>query len=93
MSLTHTPGPWRAMCRDIAYVDGQEWPEEKFLQWEVDGPSVPSGRGEFYQADALLIAAAPELLAALQTIMLSVAGCERDPKWEAARAAIAKATP
>ena len=43
-------------------------------------------------ADARLIAAAPELLEALQTIMAEVAGCERDDKWETARAAIFKAT-
>ena len=42
--------------------------------------------------DARLIAAAPDLLEALQTIMASVAGCERNAKWEAARAAIFKAT-
>lgn len=36
--------------------------------------------------------AASDLLVALQTIMAGVAGCQRDAKYEAARAAIAKAT-
>ena len=43
-------------------------------------------------ADARLIAAAPDLLKALQTIMAYVAGCQTEAKWEAARAAIFKAT-
>lgn len=64
----HTPGPWQAKCRDVGYVDGQDWPEDEFLQWEVGGPRVPSGRGEFFQADALLIAAAPELLQCLRAV-------------------------
>lgn len=59
----HTPGPWVASCRHINY-DGGEWSEDEFLQWEVDGPRTPSGRGQFFQADALLIAAAPDLLEA-----------------------------
>ena len=33
-----------------------------------------------------------DLLQALQTIMVGIAGCQREPEWEAARAAIAKAT-
>jgi hypothetical protein len=67
MSTTkHTPGPWVASCRHIGY-EGGDWPEDEFLQWEVDGPRVPWGRGEFFQADARLIAAAPELLEALKT--------------------------
>jgi hypothetical protein len=44
------------------------------------------------KANAQLIAAAPDLLAALRAIMVTVAGCERDPHWQAARAAIAAAT-
>lgn len=38
-----------------------------------------------------MMVAAPELLAALELIMLGVAGCERNAKYEAARAAIANA--
>jgi hypothetical protein len=62
----HTPGPWRAYCRDITYRDGAWWPEEEFLQWEVEGPPEPYGRGSYHQADAHLIAAAPDLLHALE---------------------------
>lgn len=52
-----TPGPWRATCRDMSYVDGQQWPEDEFLQWEVEGPRPVWGRGDYVQADARLIAA------------------------------------
>lgn len=64
----HTPGPWKAYCRSVSYKGG-EWPKDDFLQWEVEGPEVPSGHGEFFQADAYLVAAAPDLLAALQWLV------------------------
>lgn len=41
--------------------------------------------------DAALMAAAPAMLAALQGIMAGVAGCQKDPQYEAARAAISQA--
>jgi hypothetical protein len=43
------------------------------------------------RANARLMVAAPELLSALEAVMLTVAGCERDAHWVASRAAIAKA--
>jgi hypothetical protein len=42
-------------------------------------------------AHNILKRAAPDLLAALEQIMAEVAGCQKEPKYEAARAAIAKA--
>lgn len=96
-----TPGPWRASCRSVAYSDG-EWPEDEFLQWEVEGPRYPTGRGDFFQADALLIAAAPELLEALQTLLPMLdewheaypesVGDKELPARRLAHAAIMKAT-
>ena len=56
--------PWKPYCRNINYQGGA-WPESEFLQWEVDGPVEPSGRGSFYQADAELIAATRNALPAL----------------------------
>ena len=41
--------------------------------------------------DAALMAAAPAMLAALQGIMAGVAGCQKEPQYKAARAAIANA--
>ena len=96
--MKHTPGPWVASCRHIAYKGG-EWSEDEFLQWEVDGPRVPHGRGEFFQADAFLIAAAPELLEALVMVRDADDDCRRDGLQTMSRAprakidaAIAKAT-
>ncbi|CAB4159316.1 hypothetical protein UFOVP707_77 [uncultured Caudovirales phage] len=68
-----TPGPWSATCRDMSYVEGQQWPEDEFLQWEVEGPRPVWGRGDYVQADAKLIAACSpaamaELLAELDRL-------------------------
>jgi hypothetical protein len=43
------------------------------------------------ESHARLVSAAPALLAALQQIMDGVAGCQKDPQYAAARAAIAQA--
>ena len=90
--MSHTPGPWTCFYKS------------KYDEWHVSIP-VPDStmhlalfddgiRGENREADARLIAAAPELLAALREM------CDRwDPAsarpdrriWDAAMAAIAKA--
>ena len=60
----HTPGPWtvRHRCVDKSPYDD----ESCGLGLEVDGPLEPQLRGRFARAaDAHLVAAAPELLAAL----------------------------
>ena len=88
----HTPGPWVARCRHVNYVEGQEWPEYEFLQWEVEGPRVPNGRGEFFQADARLIAAAPELLGCCIKALAAWEGTGPAILLDDLRAAIAKAT-
>jgi hypothetical protein len=88
----HTPGPWTAYCRDVNHEEGKPWPKDQFLQWEVSGPEVPDGRGEFYEADARLVAAAPELLEALQFMLDSeVNGWDILPAQERAKAALSKA--
>lgn len=84
----HTPGPWTAYCRSVLHVEGQPWPEDEFLQWEIVGPRVPSGRGEFFEADARLIAAAPELLLAAQGL---IGKFERLAHYDDEKAAIAEA--
>jgi len=70
---THTPGPWKAWCRSV-YYEGGDWPKSDFLQWEIEGPEIPDGRGSYYQADAQLIAAAPDLLEALKLAELWMLG-------------------
>jgi hypothetical protein len=81
VNRAHSPGPWAAgASTDRVYPHQIK---------DSEGTQVARA---VLVADARLIAAAPELLAALQAIMAGVAGCQREPHWEAARAAIAKAT-
>lgn len=87
MSAAYTPGPWAAkpsMLRAVCITS-------------ASGPVATTSSAshvsrEINIANARLIAAAPELLAALQAIMAGVAGCQREPHWEAARAAIIRAS-
>lgn len=62
-----TKGPWVAHCRASNYAGGF-WGDDEFLQWHVKGPSVPMGRGDYHQGDALLIAHAPNLYAELKRV-------------------------
>lgn len=83
--MTHTPGPWFSQYDDNGFYEiGSETISIRL--------AFTYGEGDGDEANARLIAAAPDLLEALQAIMAGVAGCERQPHWEAARAAIAKAT-
>lgn len=79
----HTPGPWRFSSHphDGNYMR---------IHCSSDPNEGDNLRGYCGEANARLIAAAPDLLSALEMIMAKVAGCERDPEYEAARAAIAK---
>ena len=92
----HTPGPWTADCRSVSYKGG-EWSKEEFLQWEVIGPETPFGRGDFYQADAYLIAAAPDGLSVAKNALIWWHRYPRrfdaiEPSWvQAARDFITKA--
>jgi hypothetical protein len=85
MSTQHTPAPWNAEGLDI--LDNTNIGILATISPENDGPS------EEDYANARLIAAAPELLAALQRLTDI---CEADDQYpihtEEARAAIFKAT-
>ena len=60
----HTPGPWKALHR---HVRGKHTDEVNGLGWDIFGPPEPMLRGQFARAaDAHLVAAAPELLAACE---------------------------
>ena len=85
----HTPGPWFVSDRPHSY--GRE-----VSAGSPGGQVIAGGNGAPWpdlfeqQANAKLIAAAPDLLAALQGV-LRVADRKTD-EFDAARAAIAKAT-
>lgn len=72
MNMTHTPGPWRATFAydDPAVVD-QDGRLVAMAVW--DGEAMPEP--DVFAANARLIAAAPELLAALHGV-LHWAECE-----------------
>ena len=83
MSAGHTPGPWTAIDRSHVYTEGLQ-----LVAVAQHGRSV--------EANARLIAAAPELLEALQAIVERVNGGSSYRMGAdvdgLARAAIAKAT-
>lgn len=101
MAAQHTPGPWRP-CEEtmvrVVVADNGRW----IADCDFEGPPSES------DANARLIAAAPDLLAALEDAAASLDTILGDPRMdaamlsgdrygrrkvlEAARAAIAKAT-
>lgn len=85
----HTPGPWVV---DGDVIRGDQQRNGSISVASMLDVSYPYGRraGESKHANARLIAAAPELLAALEGV-LRVADRKTD-EFDAARAAIAKAT-
>lgn len=86
---THTPGPWEA-CEPGDYGDYHG--QCVVILGDDKRVAVVLGEDAEAVANARVMAAAPELLWSLRWIMQGIAGCERDDKYQAARAAIAKAT-
>lgn len=92
MSSKHTPGPWDVHCGDTMW-DYSIWsPGTETVVCTVDSNGQSAAECE---ANAMLIAAAPELLAALEGVMRCFAyapGSKAEPEWYATvRTAIAKA--
>lgn len=91
----HMPGPWRVVNPEHrANGDVHFWiqPVEGYSTgWVNDRYLAVSGIGR--HADALLMAAAPELLDALKSAAEVIEDCDiGNPVLDKARAAIAKAT-
>ncbi len=87
--MTHTAGPWRMQ------------PTSMKGQYLVQGGDIRSGDGfslQFSESNARLIAAAPELLEALEDLILDAEKQMKNPSHHMlfslpkARAALAKAT-
>ena len=97
MSKTkHTPGPWRVQVTGHSFVVEAHTHTEVI---SVDENGNPCRWSEYNEANARLIAAAPEMLAALETAYMALIGYlpahrndVTDAAISAARAAIAKAT-
>lgn len=89
MTAQHTPGPWTARPEDNYRRAEVTWNERGDPIAEVFGPSRDQR-----QANARLIAAAPDLLKALRAVMGGQIGGQPDmdaERFRLARAAIAKA--
>lgn len=91
----YTPGPWYIKTNPIPERNGRLWgwvdanpPGEP--DKSISGALVSWTQGEKSEANARLIAAAPELLEALQEVV-AFTGAHGGP-YVRARAAIAKAT-
>lgn len=85
MTTKHTPGPWM-----IAVCPATRTPIVKAGRLTIC--SMAEGDADEHLSDQMLIAAAPELLAAIKGLMTWCAGDVLDlPEVNAARAAIAKA--
>ena len=80
MNQMYTPGPWRVGqtnhggCR--IYSDSHEHAIARTYGHDLNGIGVCSLTGPENKADALLIAAAPELLAALELMMFDAQGVD-----------------
>ena len=86
----HTPGPWKAHFDEAYFVTGPDLGRVAMMM-NLKGAHGLGGRrsGNESAANARLIAAAPDLLEALQVI--ADGKCAEGEEAEIARAAIAKA--
>ena len=84
----HTPGPW--IVDALGYGYDISAPEARCLITTSSDPKMVWG-AIAREADARLIAAAPELLEALESLLAQVEQYGHKPECDAARAAIAKA--
>jgi hypothetical protein len=96
----HTNGPWLVFCKDDRYP-GIEAEHKSIVIFGNDGESGQGVRGDTREealANARLIAAAPELLEASQSLLAIVESefpdyvCDNDRRVVAARNVIAKVT-
>jgi hypothetical protein len=85
MSAKHTPGPWTYWPK-VAYPLGVVTRDAS-----AGHIATPSDCGECTEANACLIAAAPDMLEALELCVSWQSGAERGRVFDAARAAIRKA--
>lgn len=76
MSTQHTPGPWIAKPENPNFVEDDEWTDfevipDKVLEWGSPAPVAVCSfcYEEQAEANARLIAAAPDLLAALRALL------------------------
>ena len=90
--MNHTPGPW-----EVRIWDGEDWPEKRISIGSAGDAVCISPRYKFNIEDFNLIAAAPDLLEALESVVEALSNFDEEGLIEYAqqiidaRAAIAKA--
>ena len=92
MNTQHTPGPWTVTLSFDATMRREIWTEiDRETGYRELVALIPDAEGEHINGDARLIAAAPDLLHALQMIDSNAA---ESVEWirRVARTAIARAT-
>ena len=93
MTTKHTPAPWQIDDKTFVYALGPGGTNKFFLSVQAAGPERIGEREK--ESNARLIAAAPELLAALQEVVRVCKANEAalvDRIYDQCKAAIAKAT-
>ena len=93
MSTQHTPGPWAVGSKSGHIETANAWRMSIAICYNKDSKADGVSKEEF-EANARLIAAAPELLEALNTWLKQYSAEEYEdcPEVVQTRAAIAKAT-
>lgn len=84
MESKHTPGPWKPLSSMDGHVEAECGLIAKAYRYSIDSDELP------VEANARLIAAAPEMLEALRALIEPT--YSRKTAERKARAAIAKAT-
>lgn len=88
MTTQHTPGPWMAYAETVKIDRKPVCNRIAVFAMDEDGPV---GHIEFSEGNALVIAAAPDLLEACKAMLEEYGGTDR-VCGDMAKAAIAKAT-
>lgn len=97
----HTPGPWSADFHPGEPITAAIQPGRRQDEWRINPPVgdmsngvsiVASVHGPNMARNARLIAAAPDLLEALQGLVAMTEGKGQTDCWDIARAAITRAT-
>jgi type VI protein secretion system component VasF len=88
MKTNHTPGPWKVVDRHI-FTDEKDYQTIAYTDDHRNRQARPAKETE---ANAQLMAAAPELLEACQRVMQLAISAQGDEIFAEVRAAIAKAT-
>jgi len=89
----HTPGPWRVQAAPMPDLVEERWIEVFSVDPEDDVAQATGGNLKTATANACLIAAAPDLLNAIEHVLIASedGGDMNDIDWDTLRRTAAKA--